>query len=110
MEFLWQFHTEVPQHIGQLVEKGNIMYYNIDLKTFAISFFNEGSSVPFMFQPDYPNLDKFDSYEEAEIWANLQINSYEENEPYAPIGKNIPAQFKPTSEEIAINLQRLRDR
>lgn len=82
------------------------MYYNIDTETFAISFFNEGDLIPFMFQPDYPNFDKFDSYEEAEIWAKLQIKSYEENEPYAPEGKNIPGKPKPTAEEIArINLK-----
>ena len=86
------------------------MYYRIDPKTFAISFFHEGQEVPFMFQPDYPNFDKFDSYEEAENWAKLQIKSYDNNEPYAPVGKNIPGQPKPTAEEINANLERLRNR
>jgi hypothetical protein len=86
------------------------MYYSIDLETFAISFFNENEEVPFMFQPDYPNFDKFDTYEEAENWAILQIKSYDDNEPYAPTGKNVLGQPKPTTEEINANLERLRNR
>jgi len=86
------------------------MYYSIDPETFAISFFHEGQEVPFMFQPDYPNFDKFDSYEEAENWAILQIKSYDDNEPYAPTGKNVLGQPKPTAEEINANLERLRNR
>ena len=76
------------------------MYYSIDSETFAISFFHENEEVPFMFQPDYPNFDKFDSYEEAENWAILQIKSYDDNEPYPPTGKNVAGQPKPTAEEI----------
>jgi hypothetical protein len=86
------------------------MYYTIDAQTFAISIFNDGEDVPFQFQPDYPNLDKFDSYEEAETWAKLQIKSFDENEPYAPDGKNLPGTPKPTAEEINANLERLRNR
>ena len=86
------------------------MYYNIDSETFAISIFNDGEDVPFQFQPDYPNLDKFDTYEEAETWAKLQIKSFDENEPYAPDGKGLPGKPKPTAEEVELLKQQILSR
>ena len=71
------------------------MYYEID-ENFAIRFYNEGDSIPFQFQPDYPNLDPFDSREEAEEWAKLSIAAFEDGQPYAPNGKGLPGEAKPT--------------
>jgi hypothetical protein len=58
-------------------------------------------NVPFLFQPDYPNLDPFDSKEEAENWAKLAIAAFEPDEPYAPAGKGLPGEPKQTLEQIA---------
>jgi len=69
------------------------MRYEID-ENFAVRIFNDGDDVPFWYQPDYPNTDKFDSKEEAETWAKLAIASYDPNEPYAPVGKGIPGEPK----------------
>lgn len=69
------------------------MYFKINDK-FEISIFDDGNSVPFWFQPDYPNGDSFDSLEEATTWAQLAIASYGENEPYPPNGKGLPCEPK----------------
>jgi len=74
------------------------MHYEINLETFAISFFDGVNPEPFQFQPDYPNLDKFDSYEEAEEWAKLSIKSHDpEYGFYAPNGKGLAPEPKPTA-------------
>jgi hypothetical protein len=66
------------------------MRYEIDTVTFAISIFNDGADVPFQYQPDYPNLDKFDSYEEAEAWALAAIAAHTPDAThYAPNGKGL---------------------
>ena len=66
------------------------MRYEINPETFAISIFNDGETVPFQYQPDYPNLDKFDSYEEAEAWAIASIAAHEPGATHhAPNGKGL---------------------
>jgi len=75
------------------------MRYTIDSEN-AVSIFNDGDGIPFWYQPTYPNGDTFDSYEEAEIWAKLAIAAYDENEPFAPDGKNLPGDLKPTKEQM----------
>jgi len=77
------------------------MRYEIDPTTFAISIYEEGKDVPFWYQPDYPNTDKFDSYEEAEQWALSAIQSYDVDfEFYPKDGKNLEPRKKPTKQEI----------
>ena len=73
------------------------MYYEIDSKTFAIKLFDGINPEPFQFQPDYPNLDKFDSYEEAEEWAKLAIKSHDPDYGfYPPNGKGLTGEAKLT--------------
>lgn len=73
----------------------------------VVEVFSEGSDVPFLRQPTYPNGDSFDSFEEAEGWANmLLIHLNDKTQPTAPIGKNIPGEIIKTAEEL---LQELLD-
>lgn len=73
------------------------MHYEIDPTTFAIRLFDGINPEPFQFQPDYPNLDKFDSYEEAEEWAKLAIKSHDpEYLFYPPNGKGLAPEPKLT--------------
>lgn len=66
------------------------MRYEINPDTFAVSIFNENETVPFWFQPDYPNGDSFDSIEEATAWAILAKKAQEsDTEPYPPAGKGL---------------------
>jgi len=79
------------------------MRYEIDSETFAISIYQNGADIPFWFQPDYPNGDKFDSVEEAEIWANLAVASHDPDYGFTPPdGKGLPENPKPTEEEILL--------
>ena len=74
------------------------MRYEIDENN-AVKIFHEGETVPFIFQPDYPNLDKFDTSEEAEEWAKLEIAALtDDSAPHAPIGKGIAGEPKPTKD------------
>lgn len=76
------------------------MRYEID-ESFAVRIFNDGEDVPFWFQPDYPNEETFDSMEEAETWAKLAIASFDEMHPFAPNGKGMAGEPKPTKDELA---------
>lgn len=72
----------------------------------TIEVFGEGRDVPFLRQPNYPNGDSFDTREEAETWAQLFIEALVNDEaPYAPIGKGIPGEPKPTKEEMLAMLK-----
>lgn len=65
------------------------MRYEID-ENLAIRMYNDGESVPFMFQPDYPNFDKFDDLAEATAWAEMAMAVHsDENAPNAPLGKGL---------------------
>lgn len=78
------------------------MRYEIDSETFAVKIFYADSDVPSLFQPDYPDMTPWESVEEATEWAELYIASVEdEAAPYAPIGRGIPGEPKPTPEQIA---------
>jgi hypothetical protein len=80
------------------------MRYEIDKETYAVSLYDDKNPEPFQFQPDYPNLDKFDSYEEAEEWAKLAIKSHDpEYGFFAPNGKGLAGEAKPTEEQIRIS-------
>ena len=82
------------------------MRYTVDSKTFAINIFQDGEDVPFQFQPDYPNGDKFDSVEEASGWAEASIAAHSpEVMQYAPNGKGIKPDIKidPSLKEKVLN-------
>lgn len=77
------------------------MFYEIDPETFAIKLYDGINAEPFQYQPDYPNLDKFDSYEEAEEWAKLAIKSHDPNYGfYPPNGKGLEPEAKLSDEEL----------
>ena len=77
------------------------MHYEINPETFAISFYDGINPEPYQYQPDYPNTDKFDSYEEAETWAQLSIQAHDpEYKFFAPNGKGLAGEPKPTDAEI----------
>ena len=67
--------------------------YEID-DNFAVFGYVDGQTEPVLFQPDYPNGDKFDSIEEADQWAKLWIESFSPDKPFASEGKNIPGMQK----------------
>jgi hypothetical protein len=70
-----------------------------DLNT--VEVFVEGQEAPMLRQPHYPNQDAFDTKSEAETWAQLFIESMaDESAPFAPIGKGIPGEAKPSKEQV----------
>jgi hypothetical protein len=76
------------------------MRYEIDQITFAVTVY-DSNDVPFLSQPDYPNYDKFESVDEATAWALAFIEAQKADTLYyAPNGKNLPAELKPTQAEI----------
>lgn len=67
----------------------------------TIEVFVEGQEPPMLRQPHYPNGDAFDTKSEAEEWAELFIASMvDEDAPFAPIGKGLAGEPKPTKEQI----------
>ena len=70
------------------------MRYEIDENN-AVRMYNDGDPVPFMYQPDYPNFDTFDSKQEAQTWAELAMAAIlDDAAPNAPIGKGIKGEVK----------------
>jgi len=66
----------------------------------TVEVFGEGETIPFLRQPHYPNGDPFDTAEEAETWAQLSIEAMvNEEAPFAPAGKGMTGEPKPTKEE-----------
>lgn len=73
------------------------MRYEIEPGTFAIRIFNGDDTVPFQYQPDYPNGDPFDSEAEAIAWAEASIAAHDpEVLVNAPIGKGVAPASKIT--------------
>lgn len=82
------------------------MRYTVDPITFAINIWeldaapvNENNEtiqdIPCQYQPDYPNGDKFDSEEEARVWAEASIAARLPSVLFfAPIGKGVPPEAK----------------
>jgi hypothetical protein len=67
----------------------------------TVEVFVEGQEAPMLRQPHYPNQDAFDTKSEAEEWAQLFIAAMEnEDAPFAPIGKGIAGEPKPTKEQM----------
>jgi hypothetical protein len=78
------------------------MRYTVDETSFAIHIYNDGDDVPFQFQPDYPNGDKFDSVEEASAWAEASIAAHSADvKVNAPNGKGLAGEPKLDLEAIA---------
>lgn len=75
------------------------MRYEIT-ENFEVKIYNDGDDIPFWYQPDYPNGDNFDDAEEAETWAKLAVASFLDSEPFAPVGKGLEGEPKPTPEEL----------
>jgi hypothetical protein len=77
------------------------MRYEINKTTFEVKLYQDNDDIPFGVQPHYPNGDTFNTFAEAETWAQLAIEGVTNpNAPYAPLGKNIPGDKKATPEEI----------
>ncbi len=73
----------------------------------TVEVFGEDKKVPFLRQPNYPNQDPFDTKAEAEEWAQLFITSMtDEAAPFAPIGKGVAGEPKPTKEQILERLKK----
>lgn len=80
--------------------------YTIDKSNNSINIFVAGQKTPVLFQAKYPNGESFDSPLEAEEWAQLFIASIiDENAPFAPIGKGISGEPRPTDAEILVHLK-----
>jgi hypothetical protein len=70
----------------------------------AISIFMDGSEVPFMFQPDWPDGTPWASKKEAEDWAKAKIAELTiESAPMAGDTPSQPTKPKPTAEEVRLN-------
>lgn len=77
------------------------MHYEIDETTFAVNIYDGMNPEPFWYQPQYPNGDTFDSYEEAEEWAKAAMASQNPEHPFfAPNGKGLTGAPKPTNEQM----------
>lgn len=67
----------------------------------TVEVFVEGQEAPMLRQPHYPNGDAWESKAKAEDWAKLFIASIEdEAAPFAPVGKGIAGEPKPTKAQI----------
>lgn len=65
----------------------------------AVRIFMEGQEAPVIFQPDWPNGTPWASREEAETWAQLYIESFENPAvPFLPgFSPEEPARPRPES-------------
>jgi hypothetical protein len=68
----------------------------------TVEIFAEGSDVPFLRQPTWPNQAPWANAGEARTWAEMYVEAMEvADAPYAPNGPGEERQAKPTAEEIA---------
>jgi hypothetical protein len=67
--------------------------YTVD-ENFAVRVFNGSETVPFWFQPEYPNGDSFDSTEEATTWAEHAVASMDGVSPFPPNGKGLEPEVR----------------
>jgi len=87
------------------------MYTYIVNDANTVEVFAEGQEAPMLRQPHYPNQDTFDTKAEAEEWAQLYITSVtDEAAPFAPIGKGIAGEPKPTKAEVLEHLEKRAER
>lgn len=67
-----------------------------------IRVYQDDATVPFLFQPDYPDTTPFADRAEAEEWVRLYLLSLtDEDAPYAPNSRGVAGEPKPTKEEMA---------
>lgn len=74
---------------------------------YTIEIFYDGSDVPGLRQPFWPNGEPWESAAEAEEWAIQFLDSVENEEaPYAPSGRGEPRMPKPDPNDLGpgINL------
>ena len=55
------------------------MKYSINGMNYCISVYEEGSEIPLLIQPTYPNGEPWSSYEDADKWANIFIESFNDD-------------------------------
>ena len=68
----------------------------------TVEIFAEGSDVPFLRQPNWPNQAPWADAAEAISWAEMFVEAIEVlDAPYAPAGPGLERQSKPTPEQIA---------
>ena len=68
----------------------------------AVEVFYEGSDIPSLRQPTWPNGDAWTDAAEASAWAELYLASItDETAPFAPNARGEAGAPKPTDEEIA---------
>lgn len=69
--------------------------YTIDPDTFAVKIYSDNQTEAIIFQPDWPNGSLWQSYQEAETWAQLCILSITDPAaPYAPAGPGLAGEPK----------------
>jgi hypothetical protein len=74
--------------------------YEIDSDN-AVRVFYPDSDLPFLYQPTWPNGDAWINSEQSSAWANLYIESIDnESAPYAPDEPGKVGRPKPTAEQI----------
>jgi hypothetical protein len=68
---------------------------------YTIEVFYDGSDVPGLRQPFWPNGDEFESIEEATEWAEEFMDSFEnEDAPFPRISKDSEREPKPEPEPV----------
>jgi hypothetical protein len=68
----------------------------------TVEIFAEGSDVPFLRQPNWPNQAPWADAAEARAWADMFVEAIEvADAPHAPAGPGLERQAKPTPEQIA---------
>ncbi len=79
------------------------MSYKIEiLDNNTVEIFAEGSDVPFLRQPNWPNQTPWANSSESRAWAEMFIESIEvADAPYAPAGPGLDRELKSTPEQIA---------
>ena len=71
------------------------MRYEVNESNFEIYFWDDINPEPYQYQPNYPNGDSFDSFEEATAWADASLAAHDPSAGfYEPSGKGIPAEAK----------------
>ena len=78
------------------------MRYEVDPTTYAVKVFIDTQEAPTLYQPDYPDGTPWESAAEAESWVQLYVASVTDPDaPYAPNGRGLAGEPKPTPEQIA---------
>jgi len=69
--------------------------YTINQNSFVVNIYISGNPTPIIYQPNWPNGTSWNSYNDAENWAQLCILSISDPEaPYAPAGPGLSGEPK----------------